>query len=67
MQNKISQTEHEKSILEMQAEYEKKLTEQKQRILALREENEELKNKLNSYSVKDESISRALVLAVEKA
>ena len=67
MQNKISQEEFEKQLFQTQSEYEKKLTEQKQRILELREENDNLKKKLNSYSVKDESISRALVLAVEKA
>ena len=67
MQNKILVSEHEKDVYALQNEYEQKLKEQKERILALREENESLKQKLNSYSVKDESISRALVLAVEKA
>ena len=67
MLSKILQTEHEKELNELKNEYEKKLNEQKERIIALREENDDLKQKLNSYSVKDESISRALVLAVEKA
>ena len=67
MQSKITKTEHEKSLMNLEQEYEQKLTEQKDRIIALREENEMLKQKLNSYTVKDESISRALVLAVEKA
>ncbi len=67
MQNKILQSKYEKDLFDLQQEYEQKLTEQKERILQLREENDALKQKLNSYSVKDESISRALVLAVEKA
>ena len=67
MLSKILQTEHEKELNEIKNEYEKKLNEQKERIIALREENDAIKQKLNSYSVKDESISRALVLAVEKA
>ena len=67
MLNKILQGEFEKEVTALKNEYENKLKEQKERIISLREENDSLKQKLNSYSVKDESISRALVLAVEKA
>ena len=67
MQNKITQAEFDKQINLIKQEYEQKLQEQKERILQLREENNSLNLKLNSYSIKDESISRALVLAVEKA
>ena len=67
MQNKITQAEFDKQINLIKQEYEQKLQEQKERILQLREENNSLNLKLNSYSIKDESISRALELAVEKA
>ena len=67
MQNKITQAEFDKQINIIKQEYEQKLQDQKDRILQLREENNLLSAKLNTYSVKDESISRALVLAVEKA
>lgn len=66
MQNK-TKLESERVLNLLKQEYEQKLQEQKERIIALREENDALKAKLNTYSVKDESISRALVLAVEKA
>ena len=64
---KITMAEYERNLNLLKQEYEQKLQEQKERIISLREENDNLKLKLNSYSVKDESISRALVLAVEKA
>ena len=65
--HKITMAEYERRINLLKQEYELKLQEQKDRIISLREENDNLKLKLNSYSIKDESISRALVLAVEKA
>lgn len=64
---KKEQTEFEQKIFMLEQEYEKKLEEQKDRILQLKEENESYKARLDNYSIKDESISRALVLAVEKA
>ena len=67
MQNKITIAEYERKINQLKQEYEQKLQEQKDRIISLREENDSLKLKINSYTIKDESISRALVLAVEKA
>ncbi len=64
---KISMAEYERRINLLKQDYEQKLQEQKERIIELREENDALKQKISSYSIKDESISRALVLAVEKA
>lgn len=47
--------------------YEDKLAEQKDRVIALKNEVESLNEKLNSYAGKDEQISRALIYAVEKS
>lgn len=47
--------------------YEEKLSEQKDRVVALKNELEITQNKLQGYIDKDEQISKALVMAVEKA
>ncbi len=47
--------------------YEEKLAEQKDRVIALKNEVETLNEKLNGFLGKDEQISRALIYAVEKS
>ncbi len=47
--------------------YEDKLSEQKDRVVALKSEVDSLNEKLKKYVNKDEQISRALIYAVEKA
>jgi len=47
--------------------YENKLSEQNNRLLALRNENNVLESNLNDLKLKEDEISRALLFAVEKA
>lgn len=47
--------------------YEEKLSEQKDRVFALKNELDQVKQKLNEYIEKDRQISEALMYAVEKA
>lgn len=54
-------------INKMYLKYEDKLSEQKDRVIALKNEVESLNEKLSKYVNKDEQISKALIYAVEKA
>ena len=54
-------------INKMYLKYEDKLAEQKDRVVALKNEVEALNERLSNYVNKDEQISKALIFAVEKA
>lgn len=54
-------------INKMYLKYEDKLAEQKDRVVALKNEVEALNERLENYVNKDEQISKALIFAVEKA
>ncbi|MBQ2863837.1 MAG: DivIVA domain-containing protein [Clostridia bacterium] len=54
-------------INKMYLKYEDKLSEQKDRVVALKGEVDSLNEKLSKYVNKDEQISKALIYAVEKA
>ena len=54
-------------INKMYLKYEYKLAEQKDRVVALKNEVEALNERLSNYVNKDEQISKALIFAVEKA
>lgn len=54
-------------INKMYLKYEDKLSEQKDRVIALKNEVDSLNNKLTNYVNKDDQISKALIFAVEKA
>ena len=54
-------------INKMYLKYENKLSEQKDRLVALKNEVDALNEKLANYVNKDEQISKALIFAVEKA
>lgn len=47
--------------------YEEKLSEQKDRVFALKKENSLLNERLDNFQAKDKQISQALIMAVEKA
>lgn len=57
----------DKFINSLTLKYEEKLSEQKDRVFALKKENGSLKERLETYEQKDKQISKALIFAVEKA
>lgn len=57
----------DKYINNLTLKYEEKLAEQKDRLVSLKSELDMAKASLNEYKDKDQQISRALVMAVEKA
>ena len=59
--------EVEEYIDSLTLKYEKRLSEQKDQIFALRNENAMLGASLNEYKLKEEEVSKALVFAVEKS
>lgn len=59
--------EVEKYISSIKANYENQLKEQKQTLMHLKKQNDELSSKLNVYIQKDGDISSALVMAVQTA
>lgn len=60
-------TQVDKYINNLTLKYEEKLAEQKDRLVALKSELDMARASLNEYKDKDQQISRALVMAVEKA
>lgn len=54
-------------INKLSVKYEEKLSEQKDRVFALKNELSTLEDRLNNYKDKDKQISQALIFAVEKA
>ena len=60
-------TQVDKYINNLTLKYEEKLAEQKDRLVSLKTELDMAKVSLNEYREKDQQISRALVMAVEKA
>ena len=59
--------EVEEYIDSLTLKYEKRLSEQRDQIFALRNENAMLGASLNDYKLKEEEVSKALVFAVEKS
>ena len=60
-------TQVDKYINNLTLKYEEKLAEQKDRLVSLKSELDMAKASLADYKDKDQQISRALVMAVEKA
>ena len=54
-------------INKLSVKYEEKLSEQKDRVFALKNELSRLEDRLENYKDKDKQISQALIFAVEKA
>ena len=65
--NGYNVTEVEEYIDSLTLKYENKLSEQRDKIFALKNENNMLQSNLDDYKIKEEEMSKALLFAVEKS